>query len=461
MSELHLRDYQIKAVEWLEKNRRGLLEADVGAGKTLMLLTALSNDLIKRPASKNRILIICSKNAVNTWISEIQKWYPNLITNDRFTLFPLTDGTNKAKRAVIWQNFLSSINGIAICTYGTLRADIETISSIYYRNIIMDEAHRGGIRNHKSKTFECFTKLAKNCGTFHWTSATIFDDSVMDYYASCKLAAPKQFTSYWKYAFTFCHIREGIYGKEIKELKAPEQFRKATENIIYKVDSDIIEQQKPKLIRHAIKLPLIKEIATIYKEFVKEFLYISADLETIVAAMNTVSMIQKARQLLCSPQLLDEALPYGQKLDVILDMLEDFQDIHCIIFVPFRKAVDIYAKILEQTFPKKVISLYGGLSPEELQVRIQYAKQCRGIVVATIQFAESYQIETVKNVFFASFCYTANENLQAEGRAHRLITPHSINVYYLMHENSIDMHVFELLCEKYAKRAPINELLTK
>lgn len=456
-----LRDYQKDAVEWLGKNRKGLLEADVGAGKTLILLTALANDIANNPAATNKILIVCSKNAINTWVAEIKKWYPTLITHNLYKIFSLSNATSKTQRTAIWTEFFTSVNGIAICTYGILRADADIICKKYYRNIIMDEAHRGGIRNHKSKTFEVFTDLAKLCGTYHWTTATLFDDSAMDYFATCKLALPKQFNSYWRFANTFCNVIDGIYGKQVIGLKNPEAFRDATRSCIYKVDSEIIEKQKPKLIRHVIELTLNKQIAKIYTEFTKELLYISADLETIIAATNTISMIQKARQLLCCPQLLDPSLDVGGKIETIIDMLEDFQDIHCIIFVPFRNAVNIFTEVLVKLYPGKVVSLYGGITPDELATRVEYAKKHRCIVVATIQFAESYQIETVKNVFFASFCYTANENIQAEGRAHRLITPHSINVYYIMHSNTLDMRVYQLLCDKFEMRKPMNDLLIK
>lgn len=452
-----MKPYQQDAVNWLTKNKVGLLEADTGAGKTLMLLTAIAQEIQKNPLKMQHILIICSKNAINTWLKEIEKWYPSLF-NIFDTLNLSTLARLKRKQAI----FLQNKPAIIICTYGTLRADEAELLSKQYRAVLMDEAHRGGIRNHKAKTFAIFKKLRKCTKIYLWTSATVIDDSAMDLFASCNLADSRRFRGYWPFAYKYCHVVEGPFGKEILQLKNNDMLYTDTCDIIYKIPSILIDAQKPKLTRSCLYTQLSTQARKAYDDILNDLMYMNPSEDILILLQNNVSANMKLRQLLCSPMLIDPQLGIGNTPELIYDKLEDIQDQHCMIFVPFRKAADIYANFFKEKYPNLYIDIIcGGSTPTEMHTILTRVKESRGILICTIQFAESYECETAKNLFFAGFDYEVNAHIQAEGRLHRMITKHPINAYYIINEYTLDVQLFDKLQQKYTAKKKIVEKIQK
>ncbi len=66
-------DYQTRAIDWCINNPRCGLFLPMGAGKTVITLTAIAN--LKKSGEVNKVLIIAPiRVARTTWPSEIEKW---------------------------------------------------------------------------------------------------------------------------------------------------------------------------------------------------------------------------------------------------------------------------------------------------------------------------------------------------------------------------------------------------
>ena len=91
-------DYQTRAIEWcLNKPRCGLF-LPMGAGKTVITLTAIAN--LKKSGEANKVLIIAPiRVARTTWPAEIDKW-----DHTKSLTYSLVDGDVKKRTRALEQD---------------------------------------------------------------------------------------------------------------------------------------------------------------------------------------------------------------------------------------------------------------------------------------------------------------------------------------------------------------------
>ncbi len=140
-----LRPYQRLGVAWLQflqaLGAGGILADDMGLGKTLMTLTFL----LRRKQLEGRApsLVVCPTSVASNWVREAARFTPGL----RVLLLhgPSRDATAIAKRDIV------------ITTYALLRRDIETLSAVRFRCVVLDEAQN--IKNADGATTRAANRL--------------------------------------------------------------------------------------------------------------------------------------------------------------------------------------------------------------------------------------------------------------------------------------------------------------
>lgn len=443
--------YQKDAVKWLLKNQRGALVSGTGSGKTLMLLTMTAIRLYSTPTEVS-ILILCSKNAIHTWVKEIKKWYPSIDKMPTYTFHNL----KPAEREKLWLNRV----GIFICTYATFRNDyMKHIVNKTIHIVLKDEAHRGGIRNHKSKTFECFKKLQKHCTIQIWTTATDSSKGAMNIYPTANLAQPLKFRSYYQFMSKYCIINETPFGREVIGVQDPEKFAYDLRDVRYRVPQNVIDAQRPAFAREVRYIDMTKSQKKLYCELDETQILVAEDAMTLTP--NEMSKTMRQRQLLCTPRILSNTYEIGACVEAIIDFITDCEDSHTVIFVPFIKAIPTYKEALVKV-SDSIYILQGGMSPEQIAATVQAWKSTRGLMICSIQFAESFELETARYMLFAGFHPDPDVNLQAEGRVMRNTTKHPVTAYYIIHKNTYESDQLQaLMTEKFKESSRINNAAEK
>lgn len=217
-------DYQFNGIHFLYKNRQSALFADMGTGKTVMVLTYLN--LLKRENKNNTTLIIAPKRVCNlVWPKEIIKWdhtkhlkYLKLETEDELQY------NLKAFDILI-------INSENIFPY------IEYLSKIC-DTLVVDEST--DFKSTKSKRFRTIKPLIKKFRNRTILSGTPIPDSYQDLFTQYYIVdngriLTNSITSYRKTFFDLeikgYHTKYPIYtlksGAEdiINELVAPVTMR--------------------------------------------------------------------------------------------------------------------------------------------------------------------------------------------------------------------------------------------
>ncbi|MEK0326694.1 MAG: helicase-related protein, partial [Nitrosopumilus sp.] len=150
--------------------------------------------------------------------------------------------------------------------------------------------------------------------------------------------------------------------------------------------------------------------------------------------------------LLCCPRILDTSLGMGGGFDLIVDKLEETP--HAVIFVPFRPACIYIQYELKLRGYQHVHMIRGGITHDEQTQEINAFKEARGILICTISYAESFDLETCDTSHFLGYDYSLDVNEQAEGRTQRAISKHEYVTWnYVKYMNTIDEHFLNELTE--------------
>ena len=168
-----LRPYQIEGAAWLYKHYKNGLGAcladDMGLGKTLQTLALLAvvKDEIKTESQSNeaadvgqldlfrhttqhlltplRALVVLPASLVFNWYSEINKFVPSLHVCNH-------TGAGRHKDLRILNSY-----DIILTTYQTVLSDLELLSKLEFRYVILDESQQ--IKNRHSQSFKALNSL--------------------------------------------------------------------------------------------------------------------------------------------------------------------------------------------------------------------------------------------------------------------------------------------------------------
>ena len=144
-----LRDYQRHGLTWLaELTGAGLgacLADDMGLGKTVTLI-ALHLHRRERRLAAGPTLVVCPASLLGNWEAEVHRFAPGVPTR-RF------HGTQRDLAGVG--------DGFVFTTYGTMRADHETLATVRWDLVVADEAQH--IKNATSSTARNLRLIGSRC----------------------------------------------------------------------------------------------------------------------------------------------------------------------------------------------------------------------------------------------------------------------------------------------------------
>ena len=143
-----LRSYQAEAAGWLgfldRSGLGGCLAMDMGLGKTPTLLAHVLVDRGHGPT-----LVICPPAVLSNWASEAARFTRGLKAS-------VHHGPRRAEGDSIGR--LASTSDLVLTTYATAVRDIEALSKVSWRRVVVDEAQV--IKNHNSETARELRRLS-------------------------------------------------------------------------------------------------------------------------------------------------------------------------------------------------------------------------------------------------------------------------------------------------------------
>lgn len=428
--------YQLEVVDHLIDNPKCAIDSVGGTGKSLMALYATFS---KRPKA---VIIVCSSNALYTWIKEIDKWFKPFAK-----MCVVVEGQPAAKRKKIWQQDALFF----ICTYGTLRADQKEAIAIKADVIISDEYHKGGLKNPKSQATKVFKELEPYAESIIPTSGSGIRKGPQDLWGLLNILNRKRFTSYWQFIGRYCIVEETHFGKQIVAPKHAAEMLETIKPNYIRVPRSISEAQKPKLLRKVVSLTMTPTQKKYYHQLNQDMAIMYTNLKgefDMLASSTVIGLGIKLRKLLICPQMLD--IPdLGAGIDAVLDQIDSREDPHTVIFTPFLDAIPIFKEELQKRLPNvHVMTLQGGDDWQHIKDTTDQFRASRNtLVICSLMFAQSFELETAQHCHFLGYDWDQNSNEQCEWRLQRMTADITlpITAYYYAYRNTIDDDILSTL----------------
>lgn len=470
--------HQLWSRRKLLKNKRVILSMDKGLGKTILVLSLFEAEEVHKNNPGFTVLILCPEKGMGSYTRDIKK-------------FPDWEGKiqlvygNKASRESQWKNPTARY---FICTYTTLLSDLgirtnnkktaelsTSIAPKWLLNnqvdaVVCDEFHRV-MRRHSSKTFEALKKLFRYTEYLIPMSGSAVDKGPQDLFAVLQLCDQKLWSSYWKYAYTWCEIDDTGFGKTILGPRSDrmEKWRQAVAPYLIHVTSDMVSTMPEK--RRDLMDVVLPDWQKKLHDSLRDQMFAETPDGDFIYAENTLTKLHKIRTALICPKVLNPEFGYGQGIEDIFDDACEGGATRYAIFTPFRAGIHLLAERLTAR-GARVWTLQGGIGLDEQTRRLDAWRESLGqstadapaIILSTIKYAESWEIPEARYGYLLGYEWSPEDNKQAEDRLRRLISVGITYIRYCRHVGAYDEDLVQMLLDKSANvrmmfsRAVVNKL---
>jgi SNF2 family DNA or RNA helicase len=361
--EGQLRPYQQYGYSWLVFLRRWGLGAcladDMGLGKTIQTISLLVREKELAGKLSAPALLIAPTSVVTNWEREIGRFAPGLQTY-------VHRGGSRRKGS----EFREAIKGqdVVLTSYPVARLDAESIQSIQWLAVILDEAQN--IKNPETKQTQVIRKIEADFRVA--LTGTPVENrlselwSIMHFLNPGYLGARKAFRENFALPIERYHDEEAL-GK-LKQLTSPFILRRV------KTDPRVISDL-PEKVETKVYCTLTEEQATLYEAVVQDVMEkIESSEDGIQRHGLVLSMLMQLKQICNHPvQYLHQAGKGGVdvslegrsgKLERLGELLEEIlaEGDRALIFTQFSEMGAMLADYLPSAFGAATQFLHGGIS---------------------------------------------------------------------------------------------------
>jgi SNF2 family DNA or RNA helicase len=438
--EMKLYPFQQAGVEWLAERPRAILADSFGCGKTAQIISA-----IKRLGLTN-VLVVCPKQAHGVWEEEIRKW-------DRTSYMLIVHGSRAKRRSLLCKWITARYT---IINYELMRIHYD---DLFHRwdAIVFDEAHK--LKNRKSKTlFKRAKQIVPLAKRVYFLSATPLVNHASDFWTLLHLIDRKQFSSFWKYANTYCKIYFNGFAFEVIDIddeKDPrvDLLRKALEPYLLRRTKIEVFPEMPKMTVQKVWIELDKKQRGYYQQMEKEF-FTELRSGKVVSAALAIARMTRLRQLAIDPDLMiDEEgtrILKGAKITTLLELIDGLQGKKFVVFSDYARVL----KKLSLLFDKLSIAhsrVFGSQSARittEEVARFTSDTKCQACLATIQKGGQSISLTVASTAFFLSKHWTPALNRQAQGRLDRHGQKEPVTIVELLTKNTVEEHIEKVLKEK-------------
>ena len=419
--------HQEDGIEFLLKNKKCILADDMGLGKTYQSIVAALE------IEAERVLIVCPSSLKINWMREIENFCEDVSIikgkhwdPDRFTIINYDILKNfhtieeKGKKYEDWE----------------LRREIVEFNPDL---IILDEAHF--VKNHKSIRGKILKDISKRFKTERvWLlTGTPIANRPMDYFNLLSIIDSPVTNNWVHYAKTYC---EGMRFKKAGRFIWVTNGASNLEELATKTKRTILRRKK----EHVLDLPE-KLITPVYLELENVDGYKNVWNEYIEQRKLDGKKGNPAKDLvemtLLRTFIAMETVPYTiEKTEEALELNKK-----TIIFCNFNDEMDSFIN----HFGDKCVCVRGGMSDKQKQQsvdRFQEDDKCMVFVGQIKAAGVGLTLTKAEIVIMNSLDWVPGTHEQAEDRAYRIGQKETVNIYYMLIDDTIDTLVWNILKEK-------------
>jgi len=442
MSDLVLRDDQLKDARWLLDVRRGGLFNDPGTGKSFPAITAA---LELRDYAVT--LIVAPQYLLWNW-------------RDMLVDFGVPEseigiciGERAERNAILQREYDFTLVNYEMFSYADR---FPTLLKRQWDLVICDESHR--LRGRNSAMTKAAYRL--KCDRFWALTGTPLVTNAADVFPILKIIDKDRFRSYWRFVDEWCKTETNPWATIVRGPKTPEDyFRMLQGYFIMRPFDSIPELKGVTAVEHApFYVTLPKSVMAAHKRAKKEYVLEHPTMEKIEVT-SAGAMLSYLRRMCSWPPTQEQP-----KWKVLKDLLLENGDEQIIVFCWFHDTVDGLVERIRQevrgTRPVEVVT--GSFSAVQKDEAIRrHRLSSNGILIANIAACnEGVNLQTGHIVVFYEQDYLRTANEQAIARCKRMGQEQVVQVYNIVARKTVEEAVYRTqLGHKRVIHQPIRQLM--
>jgi hypothetical protein len=430
---VELLPYQLDGIAFAVGAGRAILADDMGLGKTIQGIGVA--ELLFAEAGISKVLVICPASLKSQWRLEIKRF------SDRSCQFVLGSAE---ERAAQYDNSCF----FTICNYEQVLRDINSIETVKWDLIILDEGQR--IKNWETKTSQTTKSLRSPFALV--LSGTPLENRLDDLYSIVEFIDDRRLGPAFRFFNTYRVIDEK--GK-VLGYKNLDELRKKLKPVLLRRTRKEVMSELPPRTTELRRIPPTEEQISIHNGQRKIIQSIIS--KRYISEMDLLRL-QKAL-LICrmaanSTFLVDKEPPgYSSKLDeidILLDQLLSEQDRKIVLFSEWTTMLGLIEPFLRRR-DLRYVRLDGSVPQKKRQAlmhEFQKDPDCR-LFITTNAGSIGINLQAANTVINVDLPWNPAVLEQRISRAHRMGQENPVQVFILVTEETIEENLLGTLSAKH------------
>ncbi|PNY10195.1 SWI/SNF-related matrix-associated actin-dependent regulator of chromatin subfamily A-like protein 1-like protein, partial [Trifolium pratense] len=442
----------------LQHGCRAFLADEMGLGKTLQAIHCLKLNYFYTTYEARAIavaacvqdswpVLILAPSALRLqWASMIQQWL-NIPSSDILVVLSQSGGSNRGGFNIVSSSAKSSIHldGLFnIISYDLVPKMQNTLMASDFKVVIADESHF--LKNAQAKRTTASLPIIKKAKYAILLSGTPALSRPIELFKQLEALYPDVYKNVHEYGNRYC--KGGVFGlyQGASNHEELHNLMKAT-SMIRRLKKDVLSELPVKR-RQQIFLDLadkdMKQINALFRE-----------LEMVKAKIKASKSQEEAESLKFTQKNLINRIYTDSaeaKIPAVLDYVGTVIEAGC-KFLIFAHHLPMIDAIHEFLLKKKVgcIRIDGGTpsgSRQQLVTEFQEKDAIKAAVLSIKAGGVGLTLTAASTVIFAELSWTPGDLIQAEDRVHRIGQVSSVNIYYLLANDTVDDIIWDVVQSK-------------
>ncbi|KAI3979104.1 hypothetical protein MKX01_016279 [Papaver californicum] len=425
----------------LQHGGRVLLADEMGLGKTLQAIAFAACVRDSWP-----VLVITPSSLRLQWASMIRQWL-SIRSNEILVVLSQCSGSNKGGFTIV----PSSSKGIIpldglfnILSYDVVPKLQHTLMASNFKIVIADESHY--LKNAQAKRTSASIPLLQKAQYVMLLSGTPALSRPIELFTQLEALHPDVYKNVHEYGNRYC---KGSYFGVYQGASNHDELHnliKATA-MIRRLKKDVLSELPVKR-RQQVFLDIAEKDMRQINALFRELEIVKTQIKAC-ASKEEVDKLKFSEKNLINKIYNDSA---EAKIPAVLDYLGTVVEAGCkfLIFAHHQSMIDEIHKYL---LKKKVgcIRIDGGTTPSLRHAMVSDFQEKDDIKAAVLSIKAGgvgLTLTAASTVFFAELSWTPGDIIQAEDRAHRIGQVSSVNVYFLLANDTVDDIIWDVVQSK-------------
>lgn len=421
--------HQVEGVAFMLGRRRAILADDMGLGKTRQAIVAL-----RHKAPDGPYLVVCPASVKRNWAREIELASPG-------ARIELIEGTKPSKPKADW----------VVVNYDILGKHVAALEAVRWAGLVFDEAHY--LKNHTSARSRLARQLVEGANETASTTAAIYlltgtplTNRPRDLFVLLQLVGHSLGRSFLSFAKRYCAAERNEYGWKTDGASNLEELTVQLHGVMLRRSKDQVLSLPPKL---RTWLPVDVPPGTASRE-IKEVVELLVERNAPADPGSSPSDARARGRLLALLTVARQKIAVA-KTSSTLDFVEGAvaQGEKVIVFSCFDEPLQTLAKALGNS-----AVLVTGKTPtgkrQSLVDRFQREDDVRVFLANIVAGGVGLNLTAATQVVFNDLDWVPANHWQAEDRAYRIGQTRTVNVTYMVGQDTVDDFVYAVLQTKSA-----------